>query len=334
MLNYGHSTFNIQHSTFSIMLSRVADNLYWMSRYLERAEHTARLLGVMLNQMLDIEPQAVRPRWLRMLAALRLAAPPDEPIEPYALTRWLCFDPLHQGSILAYIGAARENARQVREQISSEMWEQLNSLYLRTRGSTMEQVWRDGPNEFMQMVKEGAHLFQGITDGTMTHGEGWRFIQLGRGIERSQATAMLLDVHFKPFLEEGGQNLEYGEWVALLKSCTAFEAYCKVYTAEMKPEAIAEFLLLNAHFPRSLRFCADRIQHSLQAISQHTGSRAAGKAERLAGRLRASLDYVQVEEVMAENMHAYLESINNQCNAIHNAIYQAYISYPVENALA
>lgn len=315
------------------MLSRVADNLYWMSRYLERAEHTARLLAVMLNQMLDLDPLAVRPRWGRMLAALRITPPTDEPLDPYALTRWLSFDPLHQGSILAHIGAARENARQVREQISSEMWEQLNGLYLRTRGNTMEQIWREGPTEFMQMIKEGSHLFQGITDGTMTHGEGWRFIQLGRGIERAHATAVLLDVHFQPFLAPERVSLDYSEWVALLKSCTAFEAYCKVYTAEMKPESIAEFLLLNAQFPRSVRFCADRIQHSLQAIGQHTGSRSAGRAERLAGRLRAAVDYIQVDEVLADNMHAYLEGIGNQCAAIHNAIYQAYIMYTVENAL-
>jgi uncharacterized alpha-E superfamily protein len=315
------------------MLSRVADNLYWMSRYLERAEHTARLLGVMLNQMLDQGPGASRPSWERTLLALRVAPPPDGALDPYAVTRWLTFDPSQQSSILAYIGAARENARQVREQISSEMWEQVNALYLRTRGSTMDAIWQEGPIEFMQMVKEGAHLFHGITDGTMIHGEGWRFIQLGRSLERAHATAALLDVHYRPFLAADSPLLEYGEWVGLLKSCTAFEAYCKVYTAEMKPECIAEFLLLNANFPRSVRFCADRIQQSLQTIGQLTGSRAASRAERLAGRLRAALDYAQVDEVMADNMHDYLNSIGSQCAAIHSTIYQAYISYPVETAI-
>jgi len=317
------------------MLSRVADSLYWMSRYLERAEHTARLLSVGLNQTLDQPAQSAAARWARLLASLHAVLPSDD--DPFAITRALTFDPALPGSIVACVALARDNARQVREQISSEMWEQLNRLYLRVKEASSVAAWEGDPQEFFQSVKEGAHLFQGITDATMTHGEGWYFIQVGRYLERAGATANLLDVYFQPFLEpvaEGQPAHEYNDWAGLLKSCTAFEAYCKVYTADVQPKTVAEFLLLHGECPRSVRFAADRVQRGLQAIAQATGSRSAGRAERLAGRLRAGLDYGQVDEILAESMHAYLVNIQRQCAAIHGGIYQAYIAYPVETALA
>jgi uncharacterized alpha-E superfamily protein len=212
------------------MLSRVADSLYWMSRYLERAEHTARLLSVGLNQTLDQTPQSAAPRWGRTLAALQTPLPSDD---PYTITRVLTFDAANPGSISSCIALARENARQVREQISSEMWEQLNRLYLRVKEANIAELWEGEPQEFFQAVKEGAHLFQGITDATMSHGEGWHFIEVGRYLERVGATA-------------NGQ----------------------------------------------------------------------------------------VDEIMAESMHAYLVNIQRQRAAIHGAIYQTYIAYPVETAIA
>ncbi|GAB4438045.1 MAG: alpha-E domain-containing protein [Chloroflexi bacterium OHK40] len=319
------------------MLSRDADSLYWMSRYLERAEHTARLLGVGLTQMLDQTPELAPPRWGRLLSALQATPPREGLADAYAITRELTFEPANANAIVACVALARENARQVRQQISSEMWEQINRLYLRVRATTPEAIWQSEPIEFYQAIKEGAHLFQGITDATMSHGEGWHFIQVGRYLERAGATALLLDVFFRPFLETPPGEppiLDENDWVGLLKCCTAFEAYCKVYTADVQPTAVAEFLLLNGELPRSVRFAADRIQRALQEIGRATGSRGAGRAERLAGRLRAALDYGQVDEIMADNMHADLASIQRQCAAIHNAIYQAYITYPVESALA
>lgn len=318
------------------MLSRDADSLYWMSRYLERAEHTARLLGVGLTQMLDQTPELAASRWGRMLAALHADPPAAGLTDTPAITSALTFDPAAANTISACVTLARENARQARGQISSEMWEQLNRLYLRVRAATPEQLWQSEPIEFYQAVKEGAHLFQGITDSTMTHGEGWHFIQVGRYLERAGATAALIDAHFQPFLAaqpDAAAPLDFNDWVALLKACTAFEAYCKAYTADVQPTCVAEFLLLNAEFPRSIRFCADRVQRGLRAIGQSTGSRGAGRAERLAGRLSAALDYGQVDEIMADNMHADLLGIQHQCAGIHTAIYQAYVTYPFETAL-
>ncbi|RRR68054.1 MAG: alpha-E domain-containing protein, partial [Candidatus Viridilinea halotolerans] len=182
------------------MLSRVADCLYWMSRYLERTEHTARLLSVGLTQTLGQNPAAAQPRWARILNALHSPTLLKLEADAYAITENLTFDADNESSLVACIALARENARQVREQISSEMWEHLNRLYLRMCTSSAEEIWQEGPIEFLQSVKEGAHLFQGITDATMSHDEGWYFIQVGRYIERTDATAMLLDTHFRPYL--------------------------------------------------------------------------------------------------------------------------------------
>ncbi len=165
--------------------------------------------------------------------------------------------------------------------------------------------WTSHTHEFLASVMEGVHLFQGITDATMTHGEGWQYIELGRYIERASATAALLDVHYRDFpgaRDQPAEVGEYVEWVALLRSCCAFEAYCRHYTADLRSIRIAEFLILNPDFPRSIRFGAGRIQASLKAIAALTGR--GGRAERLAGRLLASLDYGQVDEIVGDQLPA------------------------------
>ncbi len=308
------------------MLSRVADSLYWMSRYLERAEHTARLLDVNLNQMLDQTPESASRRWEHVQASLRTTAQASGH-DVNSIIRSLTFDQTNKESIIGCIAAARENARQVREQVSTEMWQQLNQLYLDVKRTSKSRAWRTQPHKFFQTVKEGAHLFQGITDSTMSHDEGWRFIQVGRSMERTGAVTALLDVHFR-----NADSLDYLGWVGLLRSCTAFEAYCRVYTADINPRCIAEFLILNPEFPHSISFSVSMLQVQLQAIAQSAGVRGTGRAERLAGRLRAALDYSQVDEIMAD-LHRYLENIQHQRAEIHAALYQTYIAYPIVSAL-
>ncbi len=320
------------------MLSRVADSLYWMSRYLERAEHTARLIDVNLNQMLDQSNQDASSRWERLLDSLHVQPPARETNETYSIVQALTFDAANHASIMMCIGAARENARQVRELISSEMWEQLNRLFLQVKHTRINEVWYPEPHAFLTSVKEGIHLFRGITDATMNHSEGWHFIRVGCFIERASSTAALLDVHFRPLLavehNDDNESFDYLRRVGLLKSCAAFEAYCKVYTATMSLRNIAEFLLLSSESPRSVRFATAMLQVALQAISKSTNTRHAGRAERLAGRLRATLDYDQIEEIMSGNLHAYLENIQQQCAQIHASLYQAYIAYPIDVAIS
>ncbi len=260
------------------MLSRVADSLYWMSRYLERAEHTARVMGVHLNLMLEHDQGSDGSRWPRVLAALgsreKIKGDDFSVAQAYALDQ-----------IVASIAAARENARQVREQISSEMWEEINRLFHESKRIGTPQLFRAQPFDLVSAVTQSSHLFYGITDSTMLHGEGWQFIQAGRFIERVQHTARLIDSHFNEFYRAGAEPAsasEHMEWIGLLRSCTAFEAYCKVYTADLRPERVAEFLLLNAEFPHSVRFGVDRLGQSLEAVNQ--ASRAQVGPSRQTGR--------------------------------------------------
>jgi uncharacterized alpha-E superfamily protein len=291
--NSGHRQLTTNQRV--IMLSRVADNLYWMSRYLERVEHTSRLMDVALNLMLEQSPALAEQRWAMVFASLNL--PNQDASDAYKITEWLTFDSKNKSSIVCSLTAARENARQVREQVSSEMWEQVNRLFLKTKTTRIEEIWHHGPHEFFREVKEGVHLFQGITDSTMSHGEGWRFIQVGRFIERLSATATLLDENFKIAHDaplDSSETGDYLQWVGLLKSCTAFEACCKVYTADLRAQNIADFLILNADFPHSIRFSSDMLQAGLNAIAEATQTRKSSRANRLAGRLRASLSFGQI----------------------------------------
>jgi uncharacterized alpha-E superfamily protein len=317
------------------MLSRVADSLYWMSRYLERAEHTARLIDVDLQLRLDQSPKSGTGRWLRLLEASQVGVPEDGDLDAQALTHLLTLDRSNPSSISSCVAAARENLRQVREQCSTEMWEQLNRLYLQITSTEASEAWLLHSYVFFRAVREGAHLFQGVTDSTMSHGEGWQYIQLGRFVERTDALARLIGTHFKRSpspLDQAVESEEYLEWVGLLKSCAAFEAYCKAYTAEIRPLRVAEFLLLNPQFPHSVRFSVDMIHAALKAIAELT-ERKAEQPERLAGRLRATMSFSQIEEVMASGASAYVDSVRWQCAQAHTAIQQVYFDYPVESAL-
>ena len=327
------------------MLSRVADSLYWMSRYLERAEHTTRLLEINLNLMLDEGPESADRRWQRVLNALGKPKHVAWNGNPYGLTQTLTFDTEIKSSILSCIIAARENSRHVREQISSEQWHRLNSLYLEVTHPAMQNdlhaeallAGTGEPTEFLGQVMEGVHQFQGVSDSTMSHGEGWQFIQVGRYIERAASIAMLLEAYY-PDMWAHPDRLpeanEYLDWMGLLRSATAFEAYCKVYTADLTPDRILEFLLLDSEFPHSLRFSIDSLQRALEAIEGDSGKARAETIRRLAGRLQAKLRYASVDEILNEGVLDYLTSIKAQCRAIHESIYELYIDYSIHTALA
>lgn len=319
------------------MLSRVADSLYWMSRYLERAEHTTRMLDVNLNLMLDESSTSSEHRWTRALHALGHPRELQWEGDPYTLTRMLTFDVTHKASIVACIIAARENSRHVREQISTEQWQRLNSLYLEVTRPGIEAEMEGQATEFLQSVTEAIHQFQGVTDSTMSHGEGWQFIQVGRFIERASATATLLEAYHEDLWthpERIPEGSEYLEWMGLLRSATAFEAYCKVYTADLTPDRILEFLLLDEQFPHSLRFAIDSMQCALEAIQRESSKQRAEPLHRLGGRLHAMLSFSSIDDILSQDVVAVLRNIQVQCRAIHNTIYELYVDYSIQAALA
>jgi uncharacterized alpha-E superfamily protein len=313
-----------------MMLSRVADAFFWMSRYLERAEHSARVLEVYMGLSID---HSTREVGRSLLAAL--GAPPADFDGGAQGGRPGGVNAGHLEAVRACVVAARENARQIREEITAEMWQQLNSMYLTM--PTPEQAARTDHGAFMRGVVEGAHLFHGVTDATLSHGGGWHYMELGRYLERATSTASMLESCFGDQLTDGSgieSRSQYSEWAGLLRACAAYEAYCRCYTADIRADWLAEFLLLNAESPRSVRFAADRVEACLRAISRSLGRQDASRPERFAGRLRAALNYGTIDEILEDNLVRYVVSIRRQCDQIHSALYQTYITYPIESAIA
>jgi uncharacterized alpha-E superfamily protein len=318
------------------MLARVADCLYWMSRYLERAEHTARALNVQLNIALDEAPWSASVGWVCLLGGLRMDLPLEIFTDARAITQALALDRAQHSSIVCCIANARENARQIRESITSEMWEEINRIYLSLRVMDIDRLWSTGTDSVLQSVNRGGQMVTGIIDSTMSHGQGWEFVRIGRYLERVILTAWLLEAHFGikgvDFAAEPSSD-DFVAWSGLLRSCCAFEPYCKVHTVELRPRLILQFLLLDAEFPHSLRFAADQVEVSVTALAEWTSSPRASALHRRVGRLAADLSYTNIEEIVSEGLSDYLRSIVAQCTQIHDALYRQYIGYTVDAAL-
>lgn len=308
------------------MLSRVADSLYWMSRYFERADHCARVLEANYNLMLNPSKSSTDNRWRYITAHLGLAAT-SASTEPNAQILQLMTDSENRSSIVSCITCARENASQVREQISSEMWEHLNQLYHLVTQTRATIASDSEPLGILTEIRDWSYRFYGATDSTMNHGEAWQFIQLGKYMERACSLPMLLDATF--LRSADADDLD---WVAVLSSCSAFEAYCKVYTADLKPERVAEFLLLNPEFPYTVRYSAEQMQTALESIMRLSMTRKTASIERTIGRLRASLAYSQIDDIISKDFGRFLTDIIKQCHDLHAAVHQVYVDYPVDSA--
>ncbi|MGA2101703.1 MAG: alpha-E domain-containing protein [Candidatus Sulfotelmatobacter sp.] len=307
------------------MLSRVADSLYWMSRYFERADNASRVLKATYGLILNPAKFSTEERWFRAVSSLAPGAAPSR-VAPQRALFLLVADPEGAFSIVKCISGARENARQVREEISSEMWEHLNTLFHDVTGFELQPDDDAGAMRVVGLVREGSYRFNGITAATLNHDEAWHFIQLGKYMERACNLCVLLDAYF--LKDKHADDLD---WVGLLSSCAAFEGYCKACTAELKPERIANFLLLKPEFPYSVRYSLDRMYEALTSISNLSLSHRSEKVERLIGRLRSMVAYVQVDEIIA-GLNKYLAEIVEQCRELHSAVHELYIEYPIEVA--
>lgn len=317
------------------MLSRVADSLYWMSRYLERAENTVRQLDVTMSLMLDPGGATTEMRWRRMVAALGAPTGLEWDGNLEALTRALVFDRDNRVSAIYCVNAARENARQVREEISTEQWQRLNRLFHQIHSQAAEEEFAVNLNDVLATIVDGIHLFKGVTDTTMIHGQGWQFMRLGRYLERAYATATLLEVYEgeMDLREREGTGQRYLEQVGLLRCCTAFEAYCQVYTADLTDGRILEFLLLNRHFPHAIRYSIESVLDAIGAIHGMSGRRPPGELLACVGRVHAMLGYTTVGEVLTGGPAEFLHRIRQQCMAIHEQIYGYYVKYSIQSAL-
>jgi uncharacterized alpha-E superfamily protein len=318
------------------MLSRVADSLYWMSRYLERAENTARQLDVTMSLMLDTGGASAETRWQRLMASLGKPPGMEWNGNLESMASGLIFDSDNHGSVIYCVNAARENARQVREEISTEQWQRLNRLYHQIHSPHTQTQAHSDIGDTLTSVVDGIHLFKGVSDTTMIHGQGWHFIRLGRYLERAYATATLLEVYQAdlfsvPDREHSGyQHLEQ---VGLLRCCTAFEAYCQVYTADLTPDRILEFILLNRDFPHAINYCVDSIRHAVEAIQRTGGRRMPDELTAGIGRLHAMLGYATISEILSGDAATFLHTIREQCLRIHELVYRYYVHYSIQSAL-
>jgi uncharacterized alpha-E superfamily protein len=290
------------------MLSRVADTIYWLNRYIERADNVARFVDVNLNLMLDL-PSGTAQQWEPLVLT---TGDRDLFCDRYGdftqanVIQFLTFDSAYPNSILSCLRMARENARSIREIISSEMWEQVNAFYIMVNEAALHLPQTTLPNFFNQ-VKLSSHRFAGVMDATMTHNEGWHFGQMGRLQERADKTARMLDVKY--------YYLDQIQSISLLRSTSAYEMYRKC-EQRITPNSVAEFLILNREFPRSIHFCLKAVQRSLHEITGTALSTWNNSAEREIGRLCAELSYLTIEDIIEIGLHEFLDQIQGRINQV------------------
>jgi uncharacterized alpha-E superfamily protein len=301
------------------LLSRVADSVYWIGRYIERAENVARFIGVNLNLQIDL-PLAPGQQWQPLIDT---SGDADVFKEKYGnatqarVIEYLAYDSNNPNSIASCLRYARENARSVRETISSEMWTQINSMYLQIQNQRelpeperMLDAFRD--------IRMGCHLFQGVTDATMTHSEAWHFLRLGRELERADKTSRILDVKYfmlLPSTSDVGTPYDDIHWTAVLKSVSGFEMYRKRY-GRITPADVVAFLVMDADFPRAVRHCIRTASESLHAITGAPVGAFTCQSEQLMGQLCAELDFTSVQSVITGGLHEYLDRLQLKMNAI------------------
>ncbi|HMO05746.1 MAG TPA: alpha-E domain-containing protein [Kiritimatiellia bacterium] len=312
------------------MLSRVADSIYWMSRYIERAENIARYINVNLSLMLDQQPDGQN-QWdaLIQITGDHAAFKAKHGAATLAsVTNFLAFDRDHPNSIFSCVRAARENARTVREAISSEMWEYLNRLYLkvRDRAAAKDLFQIEEGSQFFTEIRLAGNLFDGITDNTMTHNEGWHFCRLGRMLERADKTSRLLDVKYfllLPSLSDIGTPYDELQWSALLRSSSAYEMYRKRH-GRITPDKVVAFLVLDHEFPRAMLYCIARAQESLHNITGTPLGTFANTAEQQLGSLRSQLAFSSAKDIIRSGLHEFIDEFQTTLNEVDASIFQNF----------
>jgi len=309
------------------MLSRVADRIYWMSRQIERAENMARILGVTSNMVLFGTKET---REQNLLAPLTITDSAEryfeqkKPVTLQGLVDFLALDPENPSSIYSCLRSARENAHAVRWQITSEMWESLNTTWIEMRRVRRADVAGAGATKFFDWVKDRSHLFRGVTYGTIMRGEAYNFSRLGTFLERADNTARILDVKYHvrlPSVKDVGGALDHYQWTSLLRSVSSFETYCTLYRDQIFPIKVAQLLILERRMPRSLAACFEQITQAMEKL-QGQNDRA---ARRLAGEIFVRLTNADIEEIFQDGLHEYLTLCIADMGELGTRIQRAYL---------
>lgn len=320
------------------MLSRVADAIYWMSRYVERAENTARVVDV--NHALTLDgPDEGDIDWLALVKTLgdhkTFAERYGEPTKE-AVLRFLAFDPKAPGSVVSSLSAARENARTVREVISSEMWEHVNETYLRVLSAAKDPDVVGAPFDFLDEVKKASQLFVGITYLTMTHNEAWHFARLGRLLERADMTSRIVDVKHKLLPQDPTRIAAAHDelsWGALLRSASALEMYRKRH-GQLMPSQVLAFLLFDQKFPRSVRYCLKKGERSLHAITGRPLGSVETSAEAATDALVRRVAGTDIGDVLHRGLHQWLDELQRECNGVGAKIHESFFAIHKEDVAA
>jgi len=313
-------------STWSkLMLSRTADHLFWMARYMERAENTARMLDV--NYQTSLLPQSVdmaEQGWRGLLSISELTSSFSKKYDLVTARNVMDFmvrDETNPSSIVSCVRAARENARAVRGALTTEVWETQNQTWLEFGRLLMGDAFERDPGSLFEWVKFRSHLSRGVTVGTMLQDEALHFLRIGTFLERADNTARLLDVKFQalaggdyfgPGAAKEGLEVDFYHWSAILRSVSGFEIYRKVYRNVIHPDKVAELLILRPDMPRSLAACLNDVVANLEMVANEQSS----ETQRRAGRLRSDLQYGRIDEILATGLHAYLTEFLDRVNDI------------------
>lgn len=302
------------------MLSRVAESLFWMARYIERAEDLTRLLAVNFNTLLDTQPEVALRGWQPLVTMTGNEAIFQEAYgeaNAQSVMEFLLWYPYNPNAVTTCINRARENARSVREQISSEMWEHINRLYFFVRDTSHAAVLAS-PTEFFRRVRDGSQAFQGITTTTLTHGEPYYFIQLGTLLERADKTARILNAKYLYINDLPRDSAETSlQLIALLRSCSAFEPFRRTARGELNLELVVDYLLLDRTFPRAVLFCLNQGLNALDILgASEAGLTKTANPRRSLGRISADLEYLDTEEVLGAGMDPYLTQLLARLNQV------------------
>lgn len=314
------------------MLSRIGDSLFWMSRYMSRAEDTARLLDVTYHMLLEQSQESYQLQWdgiITITGEQELFYKFYDEATPHNVFEFLAFREDNANSVVSCLNRVRENARTMRDRISREMWEDVNSLYHSVHSFDAQQEIRNGPHRFCTHIVFASHGFYGVTDGTLPRNEGWHFLQAGRALERAETTARIVDVEYYKLLKSSSQVAQPDnyQWMAVLKSVAAYEIYRREYHSRIDPQKVAELLILHPRHPRSIRFNVAALQNALRSISGASAHTYASEAERLTGKLHDTLVYDRIEDIFARGLHAFLTDLQKTCRAIGENIARKYFYY-------
>lgn len=302
------------------MLSRHAESLFWMGRYVERAEYSTRMLDVTYHSLLESAAWESERAWRDLLKVLSSEAAFDalgQPASSEAVNRFVMSDRSNSDSVVRSVGAARENARSVRELIPTELWQSLNLFYLALQGRDLAADLDEQPYDLYEMVKQRCQTVSGVLADTMARDDGWRFATIGRYLERAQMVCRLLAIRSRNL-----GDVSFHQWLAALKSASAAEAFRKAYRGSTNPTDVIEFLLLSSTFPRSVFFCLRQAETELDMLGAQFGR--VTRPQRLLGRIRAGLEFAEVGELLQGDLRAHLYQVEGDIRWVAESVALEY----------